>query len=69
MQDTPRTSSVATPSLGINEDWLRGIRNMCQAAHNDNIRIHAIVEYDGYGRDNSHNYNFLCNYCTSYFHS
>ena len=69
VQDTPRTSSVATPSLGINEDWLQRIRNMCQAADNDNIRIHAVVEYDEYGRDNSHNYNFLCNYGASYFHS
>ena len=68
-KDTPRTSSFAAPSQTISEDWLRRIGNMCQAADNDNISIHAIVEYDGYGRDNSHNYNFLCNYCASYFHS
>ena len=69
VQDTPRTSSVATPSLGINEDWLWQISNMCQAADNDYIHIHAVLGYDGYGRDTSHNYNFLCNYCASYFHS
>ena len=62
--------NLASPTRNINEDWLRRIRNVIQAATKDNVKIHGVVECkEGDTGDSARSYKFLCNFCDTYFHS